>query len=123
MSEANDPRVLFASERTMLAWNRTSISLMAFGFVVERFGLFLQIMGREEATVFERHISFIVGVSFILIAVFASFNSIFQHYRVVKTIPSYNIPTGYKPATGMLVNALIGLLGIVLSIYLGLGFI
>ena len=43
MSELNDPRVLFAAERTLLAWNRTSISIMAFGFVIERFGLFLQI--------------------------------------------------------------------------------
>jgi len=32
MSELNDLRVLFAPERTLLAWNRTAISLMAFGF-------------------------------------------------------------------------------------------
>ena len=34
MSDLNDPRVLFAAERTLLAWNRTSISLMAFGFLL-----------------------------------------------------------------------------------------
>ncbi|WP_229635499.1 YidH family protein [Pseudomonas syringae] len=39
MSDLNDPRVFFAAERTFLAWNRTSLSLMAFGFVVERSGL------------------------------------------------------------------------------------
>jgi len=37
MSNLNDPRVLFAAERTLFAWNRTSLSLMAFGFVIERF--------------------------------------------------------------------------------------
>jgi putative membrane protein len=42
MSDLNDPRVLFAAERTLLAWNRTGPSLMAFGFVIERFGLFLR---------------------------------------------------------------------------------
>jgi putative membrane protein len=31
-----------ANERTFLAWARTSISLLAFGFVIERFDLFLR---------------------------------------------------------------------------------
>lgn len=31
-----------ANERTFLAWTRTSIGIMAFGFVVERFTLFLK---------------------------------------------------------------------------------
>lgn len=42
----HDPRVFFAAERTLLAWIRTGLSLMAFGFVVARFGLVL----RELAT-------------------------------------------------------------------------
>src|SRR4029453_15772289 len=36
-----DPRVYFAAERTFLAWIRTGLALMGFGFVVARFGLFL----------------------------------------------------------------------------------
>ncbi len=35
-------RVHFANERTVLAWIRTSIGIMAFGFVVEKFGLFVK---------------------------------------------------------------------------------
>lgn len=31
-----------ANERTFLAWVRTSIGIMAFGFVVERFALFVK---------------------------------------------------------------------------------
>jgi putative membrane protein len=37
-----DPRVYFAAERTFLAWLRTGLALMGFGFVVARFGLFLR---------------------------------------------------------------------------------
>lgn len=35
-----------ANERTYLAWVRTAIAIMAFGFLVERFDLFLAYLGR-----------------------------------------------------------------------------
>ena len=38
-----------ANERTFLAWVRTAIAVMAFGFLVERFDLFLQIAGQTLA--------------------------------------------------------------------------
>jgi len=41
-----------ANERTFLAWVRTSIGIMAFGFVVEKFALFMKklgyLLGKEE---------------------------------------------------------------------------
>lgn len=37
-----DPRVALAVERTLLAWLRTGIALMALGFVIARFGAFLR---------------------------------------------------------------------------------
>ena len=37
-----DPRVRFAGERTVLAWIRTGLAMMGFGFVVARFGVFLR---------------------------------------------------------------------------------
>ncbi|MDQ3427232.1 MAG: DUF202 domain-containing protein, partial [Gemmatimonadota bacterium] len=44
----SDPRVYFAAERTMLAWLRTGIAIMAFGFVVARFGVFLRLLQAQE---------------------------------------------------------------------------
>lgn len=44
-AQSEDPRVRFAAERTLLAWIRTGLALMGFGFVVARFGLFLRQIG------------------------------------------------------------------------------
>lgn len=44
-SKIRNRRVHMANERTFLAWIRTSISIMAFGFVVEKFSLFVKQMG------------------------------------------------------------------------------
>jgi putative membrane protein len=46
-------RVHMANERTFLAWIRTSVAVMAFGFVVEKFSLFVKqmayYMGKEAS--------------------------------------------------------------------------
>jgi putative membrane protein len=36
-----------ANERTFLAWVRTAIAVMAFGFLIERFDLFLRYIAPE----------------------------------------------------------------------------
>lgn len=61
MPEPNESRVETlrlhqANERTMLAWIRTGIALMAFGFAIARFGVFLrQVAGVEQLAVPPRH--------------------------------------------------------------------
>ena len=51
----SDARVLLAwhrshmaNERTFLAWTRTSIALMAFGFLIEKFDIFIQSLARVD---------------------------------------------------------------------------
>lgn len=57
--EKLDPRIRLAAERTLLAWIRTGLAMMGFGFVVARFGLFL----REIAAVEQKHVERSSGLS------------------------------------------------------------
>jgi putative membrane protein len=122
MSDLHDPRVLFAAERTQLAWNRTSVSLMAFGFVVERFGLFLNVLGKKGVILMEREISFYVGLTFILLSIVLSFFSIVQHKNVISSLQPAEIPKGYNLWGAAIVNGIVGFLGIVLVLYIYYGF-
>jgi putative membrane protein len=122
VSELHDPRVLFAAERTQLAWNRTSVSLMAFGFVVERFGLFLNVLGKKGFVFLDREISFYVGLTFILLSIFLSFFSILQHKNVIASLQPAEIPKGYKLWGAAIVNGIVGVLGIILAGYIYYGF-
>ena len=67
MSQLNDPRVFFAAERTLLAWNRTSLTLMAFGFVIERSGLLLRVLAPQSGISGVGGSSFWIGVLFIVL--------------------------------------------------------
>jgi putative membrane protein len=116
-----DPRVLFAAERTLFAWNRTGISLMAFGFVVERFGLYMQLLGVQTMLGAQRHLSFIGGIGFILLGAFIEVYSVFQHRHFLATLHEMDIPAGYNTKAAMAINAVVGFMGVMLCVYLVLG--
>jgi len=118
MSELNDPRVFFAAERTLLAWNRTSLTLMAFGFVIERFGLFLHLLLPKQGMPIERGISFWVGIVFILLGAYSAGASTVQYREVLKTLKPIEIPEGYRVNGGAIMNLLVALLGLALVVYL-----
>ena len=60
-----------ANERTLLAWIRTSIGIMAFGFVVVKFSLFIKqislLLGKDHSLPQQHGYSSIIGI--ILVAV------------------------------------------------------
>ena len=118
MSELNDPRVFFAAERTLMAWSRTSLTLMGFGFVVERFGLFLHTFSLQHAEGFQRGFSFWIGISFILLGALSAILAPLEYRKILRTLKPTEIPTGYIVHLGTLINLIISILGVALTAYL-----
>jgi putative membrane protein len=81
----DSPTDHLANERTFLAWVRTSIGIMAFGFVVVKFSLFVRqisiVLGRETV-IQSRGYSAIIGI--ILVAV-GTITSVLSYLRYRQT--------------------------------------
>ncbi len=121
MSDLDDPRVFFAAERTLLAWNRTSLSLMAFGFVIERFGLFVHILLPDRPQHLQRGLSFWVGIVFVSLGACVAAFAIHQYRTVLKSLKPSEIPEGYPKNLGVFANAVVAVLGAALTIYFFFG--
>ena len=87
-ADSQDPRVYLAAERTFLAWIRTGLSLMGFGFVVARFGLFLREIefSQHPLSLHSARFTLWVGTALILIGVAVNLFSAFQHIRFVSAV-------------------------------------
>ena len=118
MSDLNDPRVFFAAERTLMAWNRTGLTLMAFGFVIERFDLFVNMLAKLPISSLDRGVSFWLGLAFILLGAVSSAAAIVQYRTTLKTLRPIEIPAGYWVHMGALTNGVVALLGLALTLYL-----
>jgi putative membrane protein len=117
VSYLDDPRVLFAVERTLLAWQRTSIALMGFGFVVERFGLFLRMVGNQPLSLSQRGFSLWLGVSLLLIGAGVAVISALQFRTVVRGLGEKEIPRGYWTNLGVWLNFVLAIVALSLAVH------
>jgi putative membrane protein len=118
MSYTADPRVLFAAERTLLAWQRSAIALMGFGFVVERFGLFLEMMVTHQPQVSaQRSFSLAFGVLLLVLGAAVALISARQFLQVAKDLDPSVVPPGYWTRVGVVLNVIIAMIAVVLAVH------
>jgi putative membrane protein len=115
MSYTADPRVLFAAERTLLAWQRSAIALMGFGFVVERFGLFLQMATHQPTSGAQRTFSLTVGVLLLVLGAVVALISARQFRQVAKNLDPNVVPPGYWTAVGVYLNVAIAIIAVIFA--------
>jgi putative membrane protein len=118
MSNPSDPRVLYAAERTLLAWQRSSLALMGFGFLVERFSDFVPALRNQPSNPGHHFLALIVGVLFILLGSAVAIAASIAYRRLLKTLPSKDVPPGYWTGLGSVINWIVGIAGCMLAGYL-----
>jgi putative membrane protein len=117
-----DPRVYFAAERTLLAWIRTGLTIMALGFVVARFGLFLALLSAEApaaGTPRPGHWpSTLLGIALVLLAVAGIGVALYNHRCYVGSLPAEDVPALAVPGLTSWIAAGVAAIGALLAVYL-----
>lgn len=119
----SDPRVFFAAERTMLAWLRSGMTVMALGFVVARFGLFLGIVSaslhlRTDGITPNHRLSEAIGIALVVLGASSIAVALQNHRAYLRTLPREDIPQQPMPWLTSAMSASLAIIGILLAIYL-----
>lgn len=117
-NEPVDPRIIFAAERTFLAWLRTGLALMGFGFVVARFGIFLRELTSSTGSAPPAGFSRWFGVALIALGVALTGGSAGQYVSIVRRL-ARGQPLDPRPTwLGLVLAALLFAIGAVMVVYL-----
>lgn len=111
-----------ANERTFLAWVRTAIAVMAFGFLIERFDLFLEIAapslaGRSLSALGQKFAN-AAGLAFIVLGTVMIIIAAARLFITARKIDSDNIHPGTGTQMDIALAVLLALLGVALFLYL-----
>lgn len=116
-----DPRVYFASERTLLAWVRSGLTVMGLGFVVAKFGLLLSSIsaatGRAPGPQHKHWPSSALGIALVILGVVTILGALQNHRRYVRTLAASDRPDQPLPWLPSVLT-LAAAVGLLLAAYL-----
>ena len=111
-----------ANERTFLAWVRTAIAIMAFGFVIEKFDLFLVALAPQAAlkqiAPHGQKFANAAGLAFIAIGVVMIVIAGIRFTGTAKAIEAEDTLPSPGERFDLALAALVGLLGAALFLYM-----
>ena len=116
-AKINNTRDHLANERTFLAWIRTSISVIVFGFVVAKFGITLrEFLSLQGHAVKESGVSLSIGIGFMVMGIFMALLAIIRYHVTMHRIDSNQ----FKPTSTIIIilGGMTALFGAILTIYL-----
>ena len=111
---------LFAAERTLLAWIRTGLALMGLGFVVARFGLFLQQLQliRAEIPKPSEGLSPLFGTSIIALGVAVNVFAGWRHVQLLRGLRQGEITIGRPTGLAAAIAFFLAFVGLAMAGYL-----
>ena len=111
-----------ANERTFLAWVRTAIAVMAFGFLIERFDLFLRItapaMAGHVFTGGDRTLANTAGLAFVVLGMAMIVIAAWRYFKTARQIDAEETEAGPGARFDLALAALLVLLACSLFLYL-----
>lgn len=112
--------VYFAAERTLMAWVRTALGLMALGFVTDRFGLVVrQTLPQAAPHLQSKAFSFWAGTLLVLVGALMALVASVRYWRFATGYHDrHRTATGHGILWGVLFTAAISVLGFVMAFFL-----
>jgi uncharacterized protein (DUF302 family)/uncharacterized membrane protein YidH (DUF202 family) len=109
-----------AAERTLLAWIRTGLALMGFGFVVARFGLFLQELQVVQHTQSAQSFGFSLwfGTALIAVGVIMNVFAGWRHAKLVRELDRGDTARAGSSRQAVAIAFFLALVGLAMAIYL-----
>jgi putative membrane protein len=118
----SDPRVFFASERTLLAWVRSGLTVMGLGFVVAKFGLFLSHLALSQnpsdTLPHKPWISGAVGIVLLSLGSVVVVCALYNHKSLIRSLPPDDVPRLSLPWLSTVLALAIAAVGLILACYL-----
>ena len=113
----NELRDHLANERTLLAWARTAITIMALGFVIAKFGILVrEVRGLTHAAQEAVHFSALFGAALACTGAVALAFAAAGFVRVKRGIDRQEV--SFSPTVGLVVAAVLTIVGLLLAVYL-----